>query len=218
VRDTSVTDIRPILPRPLLCGLLLALLGAVPACTGEPVSFEDAEPATEPATESAPQPATEPTTEPAAGSAPEVQIRNARTPREGVLTGGQPTEEQLAEMADAGYRTLVNLRTSGENEISDREAELAETLGLRYVQLPVAGAEGLTEDNARELSKLLGDESAYPMVVHCGSGNRVGALFALEAFHVHGEDPETALRIGKEAGLTRLEPVVREKLGVDQTP
>lgn len=209
-----MNDTWHILTRSGLSALLLALVATTPACSQEPVSPEGTEPATEPVTESAPQPATEP----AAPAAPEVQIRNARTPREGLLTGGQPTEEQLAELADAGYRTLVNLRTPGENEISDREAELAETLGLRYVQLPVAGAEGLTEDNARELSKLLGDESAYPMVVHCGSGNRVGALFALEAFHVHGENPETALRIGKEAGLTRLEPVVREKLGVDQTP
>ena len=149
-------------------------------------------------------------------SAPEVEIRNARTPREGLLTGGQPTEEQLAELADAGYRTLVNLRTPGENQISDREAELVEGLGMRYVHLPVAGAEGLTEDNARELAELLDDESRYPMVVHCGSGNRVGALFALEAFHVDGESPETALQIGKETGLTRLEPVVREKLGVPE--
>lgn len=187
--------------RSVLAALLLALVVTTPACSQEP-----------------PPEGTEPGTDSAVAAAPEVQIRNARMPREGVLTGGQPTEEQLAELADAGYRTLVNLRTPGENEISDREAELAEELGMSYVQLPVAGAEGLTEDNARELSKLLGDESAYPMVVHCGSGNRVGALFALEAFHVRGESPETALRIGKEAGLTRLEPVVREKLGVDETP
>lgn len=206
-RDTVAPDI---VPRPLLCVLLLTLLGTVAACTGEPASPEDAEAATEIATETA--------TETEVVSAPEVQIRNARTPREGLLTGGQPTEEQLAELADAGYRTLVNLRTTGENEISDREAELAKELGMRYVQLPVAGAEGLTEDNARDLAELLDDESGYPMVVHCGSGNRVGALFALEAFHVDGERPETALRIGKDAGLTRLEPVVREKLGLSETP
>lgn len=154
---------------------------------------------------------------PSAAAPPaKVEIPNARTPLEGVLTGGQPTEEQLAEMAKAGYRTVVNLRTPGENEVSDREAELAERLGLRYVHLPMAGAEGLTEDNARALKDLLADESAYPVVVHCGSGNRVGALFALKAFYFDCNDGKTAVEIGREAGLTRLEPAVREKLGVKE--
>lgn len=197
---------RQILTRHFLCTLLLAAVAGGLSCSRGPESLE-----TEAGAEPAAAPASEVQTR-------KVQIPNARIPREGILTGGQPTEEQLAEMADAGYRTLVNLRTPGENELSDREAELAEDLGLSYVHLPVAGAEGLTEANARELAELLDDESRYPMVVHCGSGNRVGALFALEAFHVDGESPETALRIGKDAGLTRLEPVVREKLGVPETP
>lgn len=151
--------------------------------------------------------------------APKVEIPNARTPMEGVLTGGQPTEEQLAELARAGYRTLVNLRTEGENEVSDREAELAEKLGMRYVHLPMAGAEGLTEDNAKALEEVLADESVYPVVVHCGSGNRVGALFALKAFYFDCQNGKEALETGKAAGLTRLEPAVRKTLGVeDETP
>jgi len=151
-------------------------------------------------------------------STPSVEIRNARTPLAGVLTGGQPTEEELTALAKAGYRTVVNLRTEGENAVSDREAALAEELGMRYLHIPVAGAKGLTEENARRLSEVLEDEELRPLVVHCGSGNRVGALFALEAFQIDGEDPAKALEIGLEAGLTRLEPVVREKLGLEPAP
>lgn len=157
------------------------------------------------------QPSETPSTSP-------VEIRNARTPLDGVLTGGQPTEEQLAALAKAGYRTLVNLRTEGENPVSDREAALAEEVGMRYLHIPVAGARGLTEENARRLSEVLEDDDLRPLVVHCGSGNRVGALFALEAFQIDGEDPAKALQIGLEAGLTRLEPVVREKLGLEPAP
>jgi hypothetical protein len=49
-------------------------------------------------------------------------------------------------------------------------------------------------------------------MLHCGSGNRIGALFALMAFHLEGESADRALQVGREAGLTRLEPVVRERL------
>jgi hypothetical protein len=34
----------------------------------------------------------------------------------------------------------------------------------------------------------------------------------MKAFHLDGEDAETALEIGRAAGLTRLEPAVVERL------
>jgi uncharacterized protein (TIGR01244 family) len=210
VKRIRLTSRRLILTGPVLPALLFALVATGLACSQEPRSRETAP---DTATETG-----EPASEAAPAPAPEIQIPNARMPLDGVLTGGQPTEEQLAELADAGYRTVVNLRTPGENEISDREAELAEKLGLRYVQVPVAGAEGLTEANVRKLADLLEDGSGYPLVVHCGSGNRVGALFALKALQIDGKSAEEALQIGKQAGLTRLEPVVREKLGLSETP
>ena len=83
------------------------------------------------------------------------------------------------------------------------------------MHLPMAGAAGLTEDNAKALQEVLDDDSVYPVVVHCGSGNRVGALFALKAFYFDCHNGEEALEAGKAAGLTRLEPAVREKLGVE---
>ena len=139
------------------------------------------------------------------------KIPNARTPGERILTGGQPTPEQVRELAAAGYRTIVNLRAPGEEGGWD-EAPLAEELGLRYVSIPMAGVEALTEQNARRLAGILEDEDAYPMLIHCRSGNRVGALFALQAFYLDGRDPDAAVEIGLEAGLTSLETAVREHL------
>ena len=142
----------------------------------------------------------------------ELQIRNAKTPIEGVTSGGQPTEDELHQAAELGYQTVVNLRTEAE-EMPFDEAELVESLGMHYVSLPVAGSEGINAENARALAEVL-DRSARPILLHCGSGNRVGALFALKAYAVDGKDAATALQVGRDAGLTRLEPVVREKLGL----
>lgn len=144
---------------------------------------------------------------------PKIEILNARTPLPGVLSGGQVTQEQLAEAAAAGYRTVVSLRMPEELQEWD-EPSTVEGLGMRFLSLPIAGAEGITRENAEKLSALLDEEDLRPMVLHCGSGNRIGALFALIAFDLEGKDAETALRVGKDAGLTRLEPVVREKLGL----
>ena len=143
---------------------------------------------------------------------PRIEIVNARTPLPGVLSGGQVTEEQLAEAAAAGFRTVVNLRTS-EEPLDWNEPARVEELGMRYVSLPIAGAAGVTRDNAEKLARIL-EKAERPLLLHCGSGNRIGALFALQAYYLEGEAPETALRIGLDAGLTKLEPKVREVLGL----
>ncbi|HET7370903.1 MAG TPA: protein tyrosine phosphatase family protein [Gammaproteobacteria bacterium] len=140
-----------------------------------------------------------------------IEIPNARAPFDGVLTGGQPTPAQLGAAQGAGYRTVVNLRP--DTEMTDwNEADRARALGLNYVSIPVAGADGLTEDNARALAEVVDDPDSRPLIVHCASGNRVGALFALKAAWVDGEDPDRALDIGRQAGLTGLEDHVRARL------
>ncbi len=135
-------------------------------------------------------------------------VPEGRTPLDGVLTGGQPTPEQLEAISRAGFRTVINLRLPSEPGV-EGEAEKVAELGMRYVSIPVAGAEGLTEDNVRALAEALA-AAPGPTLLHCGSGNRVGALLALKAHWLDGASPEEALEEGRAGGLTRLEPAVRE--------
>ncbi|MGD8376166.1 MAG: sulfur transferase domain-containing protein [Acidobacteriota bacterium] len=145
-----------------------------------------------------------------------VAIPNARMVQDGLLVGGQPTEKQIRRLAREGYRTIVNLRGPGEEGGWD-EAPLSTELGMAFVDVPIASRADLNEANARRLAELVDRRDGFPMLVHCASGNRVGALFALKAFYVDGDPPEEALREGLEAGLTRLEPYVREALGLTGT-
>lgn len=135
-------------------------------------------------------------------------LPNAIEVEEGLLAGGQPSTEQLVALREAGYLTVINLRTDGEGGTGQAEVEAA---GMTYVTLPIAGAAGLSEDNARNLAQILADVER-PAVVHCGSGNRVGGLLALKAYYVDGASPEEALQYGLESGLTSLEAAVREYL------
>ena len=132
-------------------------------------------------------------------------------PVDGVTTAGQPDAAGFKVFADNGYAAVIDLRTAGEDRGLE-EAAVVESLGMDYINLPI-GRDGITFANAKALQSLIKGYD-QPVLVHCGSANRVGALFALSEF-AESEDAEAALEAGRAAGLTRMEPVVREVLGVD---
>ena len=137
-----------------------------------------------------------------------VELRQVK-PVDGVTTAGQPDAEALKVFAEAGYVAVIDIRTAGEDRGID-EAAVVQGLGMDYLQLPVGGRDGITFENAEKLEQLIGlyDE---PVLVHCGSANRVGALFALNVYRETG-DVNKALEAGRAAGLTGLEGVVRDVL------
>ncbi len=133
-------------------------------------------------------------------------------PANGDVSSGQPDAAQLETLAEQGYVALIDLRGPDEDRGFD-EAAAAAAAGLEYSALPIENRGAVTVENARQLGELL-DSFDGPVVVHCGSGNRVGALVALlEADR--GASAEEALEAGRAAGLTRLEGVVRERLEGD---
>ena len=153
-----------------------------------------------------------PSTAVASQADPAELLRNGRLTDDGILVGGQPTPEQLETLRDLGYRILVNLRMPQESGTTD--PALVETMEMDYVSIPIGGAETVNEANAQRLAEVL-EKAEGGVVVHCASGNRVGALFAMKAFYVDGKSPEEALAVGRAAGVTRLEPVVKQKLGLE---
>ncbi len=56
------------------------------------------------------------------------------------------------------------------------------------------------------------NQTTAPVLVHCGSGNRVGAIHALGAHYIDGQSIDDALVVGRSTGLTGFEPRVRELL------
>lgn len=142
---------------------------------------------------------------------PEPAIPNARLIDNRLLIGGQPEPAALEAARAAGYTLVVNLRTPAEDAGFD-EAALVRELGMAYVSLPVGGPAGLGREQAARLDAVLAAHPDERILLHCSSGNRVGALFALRAGLLQGEDTETAVAIGRAHGLTRLEPRVREIL------
>jgi protein tyrosine phosphatase (PTP) superfamily phosphohydrolase (DUF442 family) len=138
-----------------------------------------------------------------------IAIPNARSAEPGIVTGGIPSEANLQAAKEAGYRTVVSLLPEAE---SRAEAATVAALGLDFVAIPITGEDDLTEDNARKLGDVLSSPSSKPLILHCASGNRAGALLALHAFYVEGKSAEQALALGEAAGLTKLRDAVQAKL------
>ena len=127
---------------------------------------------------------------------------------DGVTTAGQPDEASFRVFAEMGYAAVIDLRTEGEDRGLDEPA-VVDALGMDYINLPV-GRDGVTFANAKALEDAIASYDA-PVLVHCGSANRVGALFALSEY-AKSKDLEKALEAGRAAGLTGMEGTVRKVL------
>ncbi len=147
-----------------------------------------------------------------------VPIRNARVPVEGVLTGGQPTPEQIEAAARAGFRTVINIRTAGEPGF-EWERDAVERLGMTYVHIPVGGEESFTRETIAAIDDALREAMTRgPVLYHCASGNRIGATLALRAAWVEGAPPEDAYDYGLASGMTRTADMTRRLLGLPPEP
>ena len=140
-------------------------------------------------------------------------IRNAVVVEQHVISSGQPTPEQFSALASHGYSTVIGLRVASENG-TGWEEDAAEAAGLSYVRIPIAGGGALELTTGAVLDGALASAESGGVLVACGSGNRVGAAFALRAATVRNVAPEAALELGRAAGMTGTEPRVRELLGL----
>lgn len=127
-----------------------------------------------------------------------------------LYTAGQPSPQDWRAMRARGISIVINLRTPGELKGRD-EAEEVRAAGLLYAEIPVAGADGITAENARLLHTALGARHRG-VLVHCASGNRVGALLALEQVLFDGMPKQDAMALGKKAGLTGLAGQLQQTL------
>lgn len=133
-----------------------------------------------------------------------------------LAAAGQPTPQALARLDEMGFRTVVNLRT--EKEGAAEERAVVEAQGLRYVWVPVT-AESFSSADVDAVRKVLDDPSSGPVLLHCASSNRVGAVWAVMQSR-EGRPLEEALAAGRAAGLGSppMEAAVRRVLGAPVNP
>lgn len=130
-------------------------------------------------------------------------VPNGACPIEGVGTAGQPTEGAWRELARAGYRTVVDLRAADEPRGHDELAAVRES-GMEYLPLPVTQAT-LGDAAFDRFRDIMRDPARRPIVVHCATSNRVGALL-LPYFALDEQRPlDEAVPLAQRAGLRNPE-------------
>ena len=146
---------------------------------------------------------------PVAEAVPAISI-DLREPRPGLYTAGQPAASDWKVIAARGVGTVIDLRAPGELKDRDEAAEVR-SAGMRYIAIPVAGAGGIDDANAKALRTAL-QAATGPVLVHCASGNRAGGLLALMEARSGPMTVEQALEFGRNAGMTSTEGRVRQLL------
>lgn len=128
-----------------------------------------------------------------------------------VVFGGQPSEAVLEYLAAQGYQTVVSTR--GADELDWDEQAAVEALGMTFVSIPMdAPVTAITDEQVAAIAELM-ESHEGPILLHCGSGNRVSGLWGAWLAEYRGVDPAEALRLAELAGMTGVRPVVERRLG-----
>jgi uncharacterized protein (TIGR01244 family) len=125
-------------------------------------------------------------------------IKNYYRVRPDVATAGQPSDEALADIKKAEFKTVINLRTVEEGSLEEKPK--VEALGLEYHNIPI-GSDGISKEQVELFEKILGDSAKRPVFIHCASSGRVGAMWFIHQVLGEGKGEASALEEAKKAGL-----------------
>jgi uncharacterized protein (TIGR01244 family) len=122
-----------------------------------------------------------------------------------IACAGATTPAAFAEIKKQGFASIVNLRREQEPgaDIAGARAA-AQQAGLRYVHIPVDGARP-DPAAAEAFIGAVTDPANQPAFVHCGTANRVAAMWLIKRVVVDGWEIDRAQAEAKTIGLTSAE-------------
>lgn len=112
---------------------------------------------------------------------------------------GQLTPEQLQQLKDAGFKSLLNLRSSDEEGFLHDEQRLAEVAELEYLNTPVNPAK-IDSELIHQLMQDI-DQLEKPTLIHCKSGMRAGLMALIYIASRQKMAAHQALKMGKDLGF-----------------
>src|SRR5262245_58643716 len=112
-----------------------------------------------------------------------VTIKNFGQMDDRFYRGGQPKEEEFQELKALGVKTVIALR----NEPVEYEKGAVESLGMRYVNIPMSDTDYPKAETIQTFLKLVNDPTTGKFFVHCAGGkHRTGVMGAVYRFtHDH---------------------------------
>ena len=121
-------------------------------------------------------------------------IHNAGKITDSFYRGAQPGERGLSELKILGITTIVDLRGEDHEKIL-WERKHAESLGMRFVNIPVSGWSPPSDEQVAQFLSLLRDRPGQKIFVHCRFGDdRTGVFTAVYRMAVEKWPADQALK------------------------
>ncbi len=137
------------------------------------------------------------------------EIPNYTRPDEEIAFAGQPPEPVFAKLKEAGFQTILSLRSP--DEISFDEKKAVEEQGMTFVNIPITST-AITDDDVAEFSRVVSDPENKPLLIHCGRAGRVGGMWYIYRALFDKAPEEQSLEEALARGLASpaLEAVVKD--------
>lgn len=129
-------------------------------------------------------------------------IRNFSRVDATIGCGGTTAPSAFPALKQMGFASIVNLREASEAGADIDAARAAATAaGLKYIHLPFNGSKPDTAPIDQFIAAVSAKEN-QPVYIHCGSANRVGALWYVKRVLSDGWTPERAMAEAEAIGLS----------------
>jgi protein tyrosine/serine phosphatase len=111
-----------------------------------------------------------------------IKIKNFGKMDDRLYRGAQPKEQDYRDLATLGVKTVIDLTDSP----TSYEKRSAESLGMRYVNIPMSDSSYPKQESIDAFLKLVNDPSTGVMFIHCAGGrHRTGVIGAVYRFNVN---------------------------------
>lgn len=119
-----------------------------------------------------------------------------------VACGGATETSALDGLKADGFKSVINLRLATEQgaNIAENEAK-AKALGMNYFHLPFSGASP-DPKIVDDFLTVVSNKANQPVYIHCGSANRVGAVWLVKRVMQDGWSVDRATTEAKAIGLS----------------
>jgi uncharacterized protein (TIGR01244 family) len=129
----------------------------------------------------------------------EAAMKTIRKINEELAIAGQITPEELNQIAQQGFKSVLNLRSPEEQGFVNDEQQQVELLGLQYVHIPL----DLKEIDDIFISWVIQEVNsmAKPALLHCDTAVRAAAIAVMQIAVRQGASLEQAFQRTQQLGL-----------------
>ena len=111
-----------------------------------------------------------------------IKIKNFGQMDERFYRGAQPKEQDYKDLAALGIKTVIDLTA----DPKAYERPMVESLGMKYINIPMIEKKYPTEETTRTFLKVVTDPATGKFFVHCAGGrHRTGAMGAVYRYQFY---------------------------------